>query len=47
MEKINGKTREELIEAFRNAINKKREWEEQTKIEFAKISIRWNWKLTA
>ena len=33
MEKINGKTREELIEAFRNAINKKREWEEQTKID--------------
>ena len=40
MKKINGKTREEQIEAFRKAINKKREWEEQTKIEFAKISIR-------
>ena len=40
MEKIKGKTREELIEAFRNAINKNREWEEQTKIEFAKIRKR-------
>ena len=40
MEKIKGKTREELIEAFRNAINKKREWEEQTNIEFAKIRKR-------
>lgn len=34
------KTREELVDAFKRAVNRKREWERQAQEEFADMRMR-------
>lgn len=40
MTKYTKKTRQELIEAFRNAIERKREWEQQAQLDFENMRHR-------
>lgn len=40
MATIKNRTKEELVEAFKRAINRKREWEEHAQQEFAEMRLR-------
>lgn len=37
---IKNRTKEELIDAFKRAIDRKREWEQQAQQEFAEMRLR-------